>query len=313
MASKRTTDSNEGRAMDVGFIGLGTMGRAMAGKLLEAGHQLRVWNRSAPAVAELASRGARPVANPSDAFRGDAVISMLADDDAVRDVVLGDGVLDGAPKGLVHVNMATISIALAHELAERHSARGLAYVAAPVFGRPELAATGMLNIVAAGAPDAIARVQPLFDAMGQHTWRMGDTPERANVVKLAGNFMLGAAVEAMSEAAAMARRHGVAPAALLDVLTNGVFNSPAYKTYGALIAEQRYEPPGFRLALVLKDMRLALAAADLADAPMPLAAVVHDSLLDAVANGDADRDLAALARVSLRRAGLESAAQGRAD
>jgi 3-hydroxyisobutyrate dehydrogenase-like beta-hydroxyacid dehydrogenase len=291
--------------MDVGFIGLGAMGRAMAGRLLEAGHQLRVWNRSAPAVAELASRGARPVATPSDAFRGDAVISMLADDDAVRDVVQGDGVLDGAPKGLVHVNMATISIALAHELAERHSARGLAYVAATVFGRPEVAASGMLHIVAAGAPDAVARVQPLFDAMGQRTWHMGGTPERANVVKLAGNFMLGAAVEAMAEAAAMARRHGVAPADLLDVLTNGVFNAPAYKTYGALIADERYEPPGFRLALVLKDMRLAIAAADLADAPMPMASVVHDSLLDAVANGDADRDLAALAKVSLRRAGLD--------
>jgi 3-hydroxyisobutyrate dehydrogenase-like beta-hydroxyacid dehydrogenase len=295
--------------MDVGFIGLGTMGKAMAGSLLEAGHQVRVWNRSAPAVAELARRGAWPVATPRDAFRGDAVISMLADDDAVRDVLQRDGVIGGARAGLVHVNMATISIALARELTEWHGMRGIAYVAAPVFGRPELAATGMLNIVAAGAPEAIARVQPLFDAMGQRTWRLGDTPERANVVKLAGNFMLGAAVEAMAEAAAMARRHGVAPADLLEVLTNGVFTAPAYKTYGALIAEQRYEPPGFRLSLVLKDMRLALAAADMADAPMPLAGVVHDSLLDAVANGDADRDLAALAKVALRRAGLDRDAQ----
>jgi 3-hydroxyisobutyrate dehydrogenase-like beta-hydroxyacid dehydrogenase len=295
--------------MDVGFIGLGTMGRAMAGRLLAAGHAVRVWNRSAPAGDDLASRGARRVATPSDAFRGDAVISMLADDDAVREVILGHGVLDGAPKGLVHVNMATISIALAQELAERHGARGLAYVAAPVFGRPELAATGKLNIVAAGDPDAIVRVQPLFDAMGQRTWRLGARPERANVVKLAGNFMLGAAVEAMSEAAAMARRHGVAPADLLDVLTNGVFSAPAYKTYGALIAAERYDPPGFRLALVLKDIRLALAAADMADAPMPLAGVIHDSLLDAVANGDANRDLAALAKVSLRRAGLDGVTQ----
>jgi 3-hydroxyisobutyrate dehydrogenase-like beta-hydroxyacid dehydrogenase len=232
---------------------------------------------------------------------------MLADDDAVHAVI--DGLLDGAPRGLVHVNLATISVALARELAAAHRARGLAYVAATVFGRPDVAAAGKLTLVVAGEPDAVARVEPLLGVIGQRTWPLGVQPERANVVKLAGNFMLGAAVEAMAEASAMASRHGIAPADLLDVLTNGVFTAPSYQIYGAAIAEQRYEPPGFRLSLLLKDLRLALAAADAAGAPMPLADVVHASLLEAAAHGDGDRDLAALARVAMRRTGAEQAAE----
>jgi 3-hydroxyisobutyrate dehydrogenase-like beta-hydroxyacid dehydrogenase len=176
-------------------------------------------------------------------------------------------------------------------------------VAAPVFGRPEVAAAGKLNIAVAGEPSVVARIQPLLDVIGQRTWPMGVQPYRANVVKLAGNFMLGAAVEAMAEASAMAWANGVSPAELLDVLTNGVFTAPAYKMYGASIAEQRYEPPGFRLSLMLKDVRLALAAADAAGAPMPLADVVHASLLEAASHGDGERDLAALATVAMRRAG----------
>jgi 3-hydroxyisobutyrate dehydrogenase-like beta-hydroxyacid dehydrogenase len=215
-----------------------------------------------------------------------------------------DGLLDAAPKGLVHMNMSSISVSLARELAARHLAGGVAYVAAPVFGRPELAAEGKLNVVVAGEPAALAKVEPLLAVIGQRSWRIGLQPERANVVKLAGNFMLGAAVEAMAEASALAWANGVAPADFLDVLTNGVFNSPAYKTYGALIAEQRYEPAGFRLSLMLKDLRLALAAAEEVQAPMPLADVVHESLLEAAAHGDSDRDLAVLATVAMRRAGL---------
>jgi 3-hydroxyisobutyrate dehydrogenase-like beta-hydroxyacid dehydrogenase len=187
-----------------------------------------------------------------------------------------------------------------------HQSRGLAYVAATVFGRPDLAATGKLTIVAAGDPSAVARVQPLLDVIGQHTWHIGVEPERANVVKLAGNFMLGAAVEAMSEASMMASCYGIAPADLLDVLTNGVFTAPSYKIYGEAIGKQRYEPAGFRLSLLLKDVRLALAAADAAGAPMPLADVVHEALLEAAGHGDGDRDLAALAGVAMRRAGAKS-------
>jgi hypothetical protein len=201
----------------------------------------------------------------------------------------------------VHVNLSTISVPFARELAEKHHARGLAYVAAPVFGRPALASAAKLAVVAAGDPRALARVEPLLNVIGQRTWIVGTQPERANVVKLAGNFMLGAAVEAMGEAAAMASRYGITPANLLDVLTNGVFTAPAYQMYGALIGREQYEPAAFRLSLLLKDVRLALAAADAGGAPMPLAEVVHDALLDAVAHGDADRDTAALAAVAMRR------------
>jgi 3-hydroxyisobutyrate dehydrogenase-like beta-hydroxyacid dehydrogenase len=287
--------------MDIGFIGLGAMGSLIAANLVKAGNRVRVWNRSRAPVDALARLGAQPVATPREAFSGDAVISMLADDNAVHSVI--DGLLDGAPRGLVHVNMATISVALARELAAQHRTRGLEYVAATVFGRPELAAAGKLTIVVGGEQQAIARVQPLLDVIGVKTWRIGTQPEHANVVKLAGNVMLGAAVEAMAEASAMVSRNGVEPAAFLDILTNGVFNAPAYKTYGALIAEQRYEPAGFRLALLLKDVRLALAAADDASAPMPLADVVHEALLEAVAHGDGDRDVAALGAVAMRRTG----------
>ena len=289
--------------MDIGFIGLGTMGSLIAANLVKAGHKVRVWNRSHEPVDALARLGARPVATTREAFSGDAVFSMLADDAAVRAVI--DPLLDSAPKALVHVNMATISVSLARDLAARHRKHGLAYVSATVFGRPELAAAAKLTIVAAGEPSAIARVQPLLDVIGQRTWPMGLQPERANVVKLAGNFMLGAAVEGMAEASALASQHGIAPAELLDVLTNGVFTAPSYQIYGAAIANERYEPPGFRLALTLKDLRLALAAAEEVSVPMPLADVVHESLLDAVAHGDGERDLAVLAKVSMRRAGAQ--------
>ncbi|HMI47325.1 MAG TPA: NAD(P)-dependent oxidoreductase [Gemmatimonadaceae bacterium] len=288
--------------MDIGFIGLGTMGSRVAENLVKAGNKVRVWNRGRTAVDELTRMGAQPVSSAREAFSGDAVFSMLADDDAVRQVI--EPLLDGSPKGLVHVNMATISVALARELAARHREHGLFYVAAPVFGRPLLAASGKLTIVVAGDPSAIARVQPLLNVIGQRTWPMGAEPERANVVKLAGNVLLGAAVEAMSEATALASRNGIAPAELLDVLTNGVFTAPAYQMYGAAIAQQQYDPPQFKLKLTLKDLRLALAAAEEASVPMPLADVVHESLLEAAAHGDGERDLAALATVSMRRAGI---------
>jgi 3-hydroxyisobutyrate dehydrogenase-like beta-hydroxyacid dehydrogenase len=292
--------------MDIGFIGLGTMGSRVAENLVKAGNKVRVWNRSRAPVDALARLGAQPVSTAREAFSGDAVFSMLADDDAVRQVI--EPLLDSAPKGLVHVNLATISIALARELAARHRERGLFYVAAPVFGRPVLAASAKLTIVVAGDPTAIARVQPLLDVIGQRTWPIGDQPERANVVKLAGNVMLGAAVEAMAEASALASHHGVAPADLLNVLTNSVFTAPPYQMYGDAIAHQRYDPPGFKLRLTLKDLRLALAAAEDTSVPMPLADVVHESLLEAVAHGDGERDLAALAAVSMRRAGQDALA-----
>src|ERR1700693_3515346 len=278
--------------MDIGFIGLGTMGSRIAANLVKAGNKVRVWNRSRGPVDALARLGAQPVSTAREAFSGDVVFSMLADDEAIRTAIVP--LLEGAPGGLVHVNMATISVSLARDLAARHRDRGLSYVAAPVFGRPELAAAAKLTIVVAGDPAAVARIEPLLAVIGQRTWPMGAQPERANVVKLAGNFMLGAAVEGMAEASALASRHGIAPAELLDVLTNGVFTAPSYQMYGAAIANERYDPPGFRLALPLKDLRLALAAAEEVSVPMPLADVVHESLLDAVGNRGGEGDLAAL-------------------
>jgi 3-hydroxyisobutyrate dehydrogenase-like beta-hydroxyacid dehydrogenase len=299
MSSRGIDITEDVKMMDVGFIGLGKMGSRIAGNLAAAGYRPRVWNRTREPVDALVRLGARPAADARGAFNGDVVFSMLADD-AVVESVIGP-LLDGAPRGLIHVNMATISVRLASDLAERHRARGLTYVAATVFGRPELAAEGKLNIVVAGEDEAVARIKPLLDVIGERTWPMGAEPERANVVKLAGNVMLGSAVETMAEVSAFAWRHGIAPAALLDVLTNGVFAAPAFKTYGTLIANKRYDPPGFKLSLLLKDVRLALAAADDTAVPMPMADVVHESLLEAVAQGDGDRDLAVLGQVAMRR------------
>ncbi len=293
--------------MDIGFIGLGAMGTAMATNLAKGGHRLRVWNRSPGPAEAMRSVGAEPVRRIEEAFAGDAVISMLAEDTALRTTLIESGVLAAAPKGLIHVNMATISVALAEDLSRLHREHGLGYVAAPVFGRPDAAAAGKLNIVAAGAASLIDRVQPLFDLMGQKTWRLGEEPRRANVVKIAGNFMIGAAIEAMGEASALAQGYGVSATDLLDVLTNTLFAAPVYKGYGGLIAADRYEPAAFKLTLGLKDIRLALAASDDASVPLPLASLLRDNLLEAIAAGDGERDFAALARVAHRRAGLEQA------
>jgi 3-hydroxyisobutyrate dehydrogenase-like beta-hydroxyacid dehydrogenase len=291
--------------MDVGFIGLGLMGRAMAANLLKAGHKVRVWNRSAGPADEMAKLGAVRVATAAEAFCGDAVITMLANDDAVRATLIDGGLLAGA-RGTVHVNAATISAALSKELTALHETAGVAYVAAPVFGRPEAAQAAKLNIVAAGAPDALARVQPLLDAMGQKTWPLGGDPVRANVVKIAGNFMIAAAIETTGEATALCRAYGVETADFLDILTNTIFASPVFKGYGAIISEKRYEPAGFPLPLGFKDVGLALKASEEAHVPMPFAGVLRDSFLDALAQGNPDKDWASVAEVAHRRAGLES-------
>lgn len=287
--------------MDVGFIGLGRMGRAMVGRLVAAGHRVRVWNRS-PGAAE-GLDGVTPVASPAEAFRGDAAITMLADDAALRAVIVEGGLLDQPERPGLHLGMSTVSVALARDLAAIHARAGVPYIAAPVFGRPDAAERGALNIVAAGPEAEIARAAPLLDAMGAKTWRFGSEPARANAVKLAGNFMLISAIEAMGEACAFTEAHGVAGADLLDLLTNTLFAAPAYRNYGAMIAEERYEPAGFALRLGAKDVRLALQAAEAAGVPMPFASAVRDGLIEAIAHGDGEKDWSALARVSARRSG----------
>ena len=289
--------------MDIGFIGLGSMGGAMALNALKAGHTVRVWNRSADATKALAEQGASVVTSPDDAFAGDAVFSMLADDAALRAVLIDSGVLKRAPKGLVHVNMATISVAFCEELASLHAHHGVMYVAAPVLGRPDVAAAGKLNIVAAGADEAIERVQPIFDVIGQKTWRVGTTPQHASVFKLAANFMLASAIETTSEAASLMTGHGIDPHTFLDVITNTLFPGPVYQGYGRMIADNRYEPALFKARLGLKDVRLALAAGDAVNVALPVASLVRDNLVDVLAHGDGDKDLAVLGKVAARRAG----------
>ncbi|WP_207004917.1 NAD(P)-dependent oxidoreductase [Trinickia mobilis] len=287
--------------MDIGFIGLGSMGSAMVANLLKAGHRVRVWNRTAERARALTELGAQVVETPAHAFAGDAVLSMLADDAAAREV-FDAALLEHAPRGLIHVNMATISVICAEELAHEHALRGLNYVAAPVMGRPDVAAAAKLTIMAAGPAEAIDRVQPIFDAIGQKTWRLGSLPQHANVAKLAANFTLASAVETLGEVSALLGGYGVAMSDFLDVITNSVFPGPVYQGYGRLIAEGRYEPAMFKARLGLKDVRLALAAGDAASIPLPIASVVRDSLLDAIAHGDGDKDFAVLGQVAARRA-----------
>ncbi len=290
--------------MDIGVIGLGGMGLGMAANLLKAGHRVVVWNRSPGPVATLTALGAVAAKSPGDAFRGEATLTMLADDPAVRNVVLDSGALDGARAGLVHVVSATISVALAQELEIRHGDRGLGYVAAPVLGRPDVAEQGQLNVLVAGDEASITKVQPLLDAIGKRSWRVGEAPHQANVAKLQVNFMIAAAIETMAEAFTVAEKSGVNPHFMYELITETLFAAPAYKTYGQFIVDQQFEPAKFKLKLGLKDIRLALAAGEAVDAPAPLAALLRDNFIDAIAHGGADLDWAGLATVARRRAGL---------
>jgi len=291
--------------MDVGFVGLGQMGQAMALNLVRAGHRVAVHNRTRAKAEALASEGAEIAGSVADAARRPVLITMLADDHAVEEVVFGAGkALSALPQGAVHISMSTISVALSERLADAHRKAGQAYVAAPVFGRPEAAAAAKLFVVAAGPDHALAKCQPLFDAIGQKTFVIGDKPPAANLVKLSGNFLIAAMIESLGEAVALIRKGGVDPHRYIEILTSTLFSAPAYKTYGAIIAGERYEPAGFKMTLGLKDIRLALAAADSLAAPMPVASLVHDHFLSGVAQGAGDSDWAGLARLAARNAGL---------
>jgi 3-hydroxyisobutyrate dehydrogenase-like beta-hydroxyacid dehydrogenase len=291
--------------MDIGFIGLGHMGKAIAGRLIDAGHHVRVWNRSPQPVQELVAKGAEAAARPEDVARADFLVTMLANDEALRAVVIDQGVLDAAPPGLIHLNLATVSVALAQELAALHRTRNLGYVAAPVFGRPDAAAEGKLNIVVAGDDATIARAQPILAVIGQKTWPVGKRAESANAVKIAGNFMIASAIETMGEAIALTRAHGIGAADFLDILTSTLFAAPVYKLYGGMIAAEKYQPAGFAATLGLKDIRLAMAAADARSVPMPFASVLRDHFMELIATGGGEKDWSALAQLAARRAGLE--------
>jgi len=292
--------------MDIGFIGLGHMGSAIAGRFLKAKHTVCVWNRSPESARKLGEEGAIVVAKADDAFRGDVVFSMLGDDNALRAVLLESGLLERASGESVpvHVNMATVSVAFADELTALHARRGIAYIAAPVMGRPDAAAAGKINIIAAGPKAALDRVQPLLDVAGQKTWHFGEVPSRANVVKLSMNFMLAAACEAMGEAAALVTGYDVKAGDLFELANHSVFPGPVYEGYGKLIAAAVFEPAGFKARLGLKDIRLALAAAEAVTTPMPLASQMRDSMLEALTRGEGEKEFGVvLGRAAMRRAG----------
>ncbi|MFZ0559584.1 MAG: NAD(P)-dependent oxidoreductase [Methylovirgula sp.] len=291
--------------MDVGVVGLGSMGSGMALKLVKAGHTVRVWNRSPGPVERLAKEGAIAVKEPQDALQGEAALTMLADDDAIAAVLIDSGALAKARRGLVHVVTATISVDFAKRLEKIHAELGLGYVAAPVLGRPDIAAAGDLNVLAAGDPAHLHRVQPLLDAIGKQTWVIGAAPHHANLAKIACNFTLSSAIEAMAESIALARRNDVDPEKLIEVFTGTLFAAPAYKVYGPAILKGKFEEAGFKLVLGLKDVRLALTASEKSGAPLPFAGILRDNFVDAIAHGDADKDWAAVSKVALRRAGLE--------
>jgi 3-hydroxyisobutyrate dehydrogenase-like beta-hydroxyacid dehydrogenase len=292
--------------MKIGFIGLGHMGKAIAGNLVAAGHEVAVWNRSRDKERSLLEAGARSAATPADAASSaEIVATMLADDNAVEAIVFGEDGLLAAGAKPIHVSMSTISVALAERMAAAHKERGLDFVSAPVFGRPDAAAEAKLFIAAAGPPRAIERCGPFFDSISQRVFPFGDHAPAANLVKLCGNFMILAAIEAMAEAMALAEKGGVEKARLLELLTGTLFSAPVYRNYGAILVERRFRPAGFAAPLGLKDMNLADAAAGAMRMPMPLLGVVRDHLRAAIAQEGEDVDWAALA-LAVERAGGSS-------
>lgn len=296
--------------MQVGFVGTGAMGLPMARNLCRAGFHVVVYNRTRERAAPLEQEGARLVDRPADACRGtDVVVTMLADDRATEEVVLRDGdFLRSLGPEAVHVCASTISVALSERLAEEHARAGRAYVAAPVFGRPTVAEAGKLLIVVAGPSAAVERCRPVLEAMGDRIVVLGERAALAHVAKLAGNFLILSALEALSEVAVMVHKHGLPPRQFLEIMTSSYFDSPAYRTYSDLICKGAFEPPGFRLALALKDAGLVLAAAEGARAPMPLASLVRDHLLSAMARGYGELDMTALSLVIAQEGGLEGLA-----
>lgn len=292
--------------MKVGFIGLGNMGAGMAANLLKAGHEVTVYNRTASKAQALAQQGARLAAEIADACRGEAVITMLADDGAVESVVLGEkGVVASLGPGAIHVSSGTISVALADRMTAAHAEAGQKFVSAPVFGRPEAAAAAKLFVVAAGAADAVERCTPLFEGIGQKTFLFGTKPSLANLVKLSGNFLIAAVIESLSEAMTLVAKGGIDRKQYLDFLTSTLFNAPVYKTYGSLVAERKFEPAGFLAPLGLKDVRLMLAAGEGLRVPLPLASLVRDKFLTLLARGGEKLDWSAVSLVAAEQAGLE--------
>jgi 3-hydroxyisobutyrate dehydrogenase-like beta-hydroxyacid dehydrogenase len=290
--------------MKIGFIGLGHMGSSMAANLVKAGHDVTVFNRSAEKRRALLKLGAHEAGTVADACHGEVTITMLADDAAAADVALAKhGIVESLAHGAIHVSMSTISVALSKQLSEAHARAGQRFVAAPVFGRPDMAAAAKLFIIAAGEPAAIEACQPLFGVLGQKTISISAEPEAANLVKLSGNYLLASVIEALGEAIALVGKAGIDRGAYVDLLTSTIFPAPAYKIYGGLIAEGRFQPAAFAAPLGFKDIRLTLAAAESLRVPMPLASMLHDRFLRLIAQGGEDLDWAAIGGLAAEDAG----------
>jgi|ERR1700733_15348273 len=290
--------------MKVGFIGLGHMGAAMAANLIKAGHDVSVFNRSPGKSGALVKLGAREAADLAGVCGGDVVITMLADDNAAFDIAFGEGGLVAhLPKGAIHLSMSTISVALSKRLSEAHQQAGNRYVAAPVFGRPDMAATAKLFIVAAGDPAAVDACKPLFDALGQKTSTIGVEPSAANLVKLTANFLQASVIESLGEAIALIGKAGINRRDYVNLLTSTIFTSPAYKIFGPLIADGTFGPAAFAAPLGYKDIRLALAAAESLRVPMPLASLLHDRFLQLFAQGGEKLDWSAIGGLATQDAG----------
>jgi 3-hydroxyisobutyrate dehydrogenase-like beta-hydroxyacid dehydrogenase len=291
--------------MDAALIGLGRMGTGIARSLLRAGHGVKVYNRTQSRAEALRGDGASVVASVAEACRCEVLFTMIADDAALESLAFGaGGILASLPRGAVHVSLSTISVALSDSLTAEHAHAGQNYLAAPVFGRPEAAEAAKLAVVAAGAEEVIQKCRPLFEAMGPKLFVAGERPSMANVVKLSGNFLIGSVLESLSEAVAFARKSGVDAGALLEFLTTTMFTAPLYKTYGELIVQGKHEPAGFLLPLGLKDIRLVLQAAESASVPMPIASVLRDRFITAMARGNQEKDWSVIGRVAAEDAGL---------
>lgn len=292
--------------MKIGFIGLGNMGSPMAGHLLKVGHEVIVYNRTAEKAEALVRQGARRAATVAQVCNAEVVLTMLSDDHALESVSFGDNnLLESLSQGGIHLSCSTISVALSDKLTSNHERRAQYFVSAPVFGRPEAAAAAKLYVVAAGDPASVDKCQPIFDAIGQRTFRFGDKPSSANLLKLSGNFLIMSVIESLSEALALVAKGGLDQREYLDFLTSTLFNAPVYKTYGTLAVEKKFQPAGFLAPLGLKDIRLALQAAESLRVSLPIADLVRNRLLTLLANGGESLDWSAISQIAARDAGLK--------
>jgi 3-hydroxyisobutyrate dehydrogenase-like beta-hydroxyacid dehydrogenase len=294
--------------LKVGFIGLGRMGQGMSRRILDAGHDVAVYDVVAQAVSTLVTAGARGAKNVAEVCKDrDVVVTMLADDEVVKKTVSGpSGMCDSMPPGSVHLAMGTYGVPTIRTIEAAHQQAKQFLVAAPVFGRPDLAAAGQISIAAAGPAEALERVDPLLKIMGRRIFQAGTKPELATVTKLANNLVLGCALQAMAEGFSLVRKYGVNPQVLYEVMTEGLFaGSVTYKVYGKLMVDDTYDAPGFTALLGLKDMNLIAEAANVASVPLPSGNVFRDRLLGAIAHGDGERDWGVVGREQARASGLE--------